>query len=62
MKRPADQIALPLDWPQTEGETRFIVSDANREAFEHFRRWSMWPVRATILTGPRRSGRTRPSR
>ena len=58
MKRPADQIALPLDWPQTEGETRFIVTDANREAFEHFRRWTMWPVRATILTGPRRSGRT----
>jgi chromosomal replication initiation ATPase DnaA len=58
MKRPADQIALPLDWPQTDEETRFIVSEANREAFEHFRRWSMWPVRATILTGPRRSGRT----
>lgn len=58
MKRGADQIALPLDWPQTEGESRFIVSDANREAFDHFRRWSMWPVKATILTGPRRSGRT----
>jgi chromosomal replication initiation ATPase DnaA len=58
MKRPVDQIALPLDWPQTEGESRFIVSEANREAFEHFRRWTMWPVRATILTGPRRSGRT----
>ena len=58
MKRGADQIALPLDWPQTEGESRFIVSKANREAFEHFRRWTMWPVRATILTGPRRSGRT----
>jgi hypothetical protein len=37
--------------------SRFIVSDANREAFEHFRTWSMWPVKATILTGPRRSGR-----
>jgi chromosomal replication initiation ATPase DnaA len=58
MKRPADQIALPLDWPQTDEDTRFIVSEANREAFEHFRRWSMWPVRAAILTGPRRSGRT----
>ena len=58
MKRGADQIALPLDWPQTDGESRFIVSDANREAFEHFRRWTMWPVRATILTGPRRSGRS----
>jgi hypothetical protein len=58
MRRGADQIALPLDWPQTEGESRFIVSDANRDAFEHFRRWTMWPVRATILTGPRRSGRS----
>ena len=58
MKRGADQIALPLDWPQTEGESRFIVSAANRDAFDHFRRWTMWPVRATVLTGPRRSGRT----
>jgi hypothetical protein len=58
MKRAADQIALPLDWPQTEGESRFIVSDANRSAFDHFRNWSLWPVRATVLTGPRRSGRT----
>lgn len=58
MKRGADQIALPLDWPQTEGESRFIVSEANREAFEHFRKWTMWPVKATVLTGPRRSGRT----
>jgi hypothetical protein len=58
MKRGADQIALPLDWPQNDGESRFIVSGANQEAFEHFRKWSMWPVRATILTGPRRSGRS----
>ena len=58
MKQGPDQIALPLDWPQTEGDARFIVSDANREAFDHFRRFSMWPVKATILTGPRRSGRT----
>jgi len=58
MNEGPDQIALPLDWPQSEGDARFIVSDANREAFEHFRHWSMWPVRATILTGPRRSGRT----
>jgi Bacterial dnaA protein len=58
MKQGPDQIALPLDWPQSEGDARFIVSDANREAFEHFRKWSIWPVKATILTGPRRSGRT----
>lgn len=58
MKRASDQIALPLDWPQNEGEARFIVSDANRDAYDHFRKWSMWPVKATILTGPRRSGRS----
>ena len=58
MKPPTDQIALPLDWPQSDGDARFIVTDANAEAFEHFRKWSLWPVKATILTGPRRSGRT----
>lgn len=58
MKQGPDQIALPLDWPQSEGHARFIVSDANREAFEHFRHFSMWPVKATVLTGPRRSGRS----
>jgi len=58
VNRGADQIALPLDWPQTQGDTRFILGEPNREAFEHFRKWSMWPVKATILTGPRRSGRS----
>jgi chromosomal replication initiation ATPase DnaA len=58
MKQGPDQIALPLDWPHSDGDSRFIVSEANREAFEHFRKWSLWPVKATILTGPRRSGRT----
>ena len=58
MKQGPDQIALPLDWPQGTADVRFIVSDANREAFDHIRKWSMWPVKATILTGPRRSGRT----
>ena len=58
MKAGADQIALPLDWPQSGDERRFILSDANRDAFEHFRHWSMWPVKATVLTGPRRSGRS----
>ena len=58
MKRAPDQIALPLDWPQDEGESRFIVGAANQPAFEHFRQWSLWPVKATILIGPRRSGRS----
>lgn len=58
MKPPADQIALPLDWPQAQDDSRFILSEANERAFEHFRSWSLWPVRATMLTGPRRSGRS----
>lgn len=53
-----EQIALPLDWPQNQGESRFIVSEANRDAFDHFRTWSLWPVKATLLAGPRRSGRS----
>jgi chromosomal replication initiation ATPase DnaA len=58
MRQAPDQFALPLDWPQAAEEDRFLVSDANREAFDHFRHWSLWPVKATLLTGPRRSGRT----
>jgi len=58
VKQRPDQIALPLDWPQSDGDARFIISGANREAFDHFRKFSMWPVKATILTGPRRSGRS----
>ena len=58
MTRPVDQIALPLDWPHSGDAERFIMGDANRSAFDHFRKWSMWPVKATVLTGPRRSGRS----
>jgi hypothetical protein len=58
MSRQADQIALPLDWPQAEDDSRFILTEANAQAFEHFRGWSLWPVKATMLTGPRRSGRS----
>lgn len=58
MKPPLDQIALPLDWPQTAGDARFLAGEANRAAFDHFRQWSLWPVKASILTGPRRSGRS----
>ena len=58
MRLGPDQIALPLDWPLAADDDRFLVSDANRAAFDHFRHWSLWPVKATLLTGPRRSGRT----
>lgn len=53
-----NQIALPLNWPVADRDEDFLVSDANRAAFEHLTRWSMWPVAATLLTGPRKSGRS----
>ncbi|WP_265570601.1 HdaA/DnaA family protein [Sphingomicrobium nitratireducens] len=53
-----DQIALPLDWPQGRDAARFIPSPANAQALDHLERWSLWPVKATIITGPRRSGRS----
>lgn len=39
-------------------EEDFLVSDANRVAYEHLTRWSLWPVMATLVTGPRKSGRS----
>ena len=53
-----DQIALPFQWPAEEDERDFIISDANRLAVKHLEHWSLWPVMATVLTGPRKSGRS----
>jgi hypothetical protein len=53
-----NQIALPLDWPVADRDEDFLVSSANQAAFDHFKRWSLWPVMATLLTGPRKSGRS----
>ena len=52
------QIALPLDWPVADRDEDFLLSESNRIVFDHFRRWSTWPVMATLLTGPRKSGRS----
>ena len=53
-----NQLALPLDWPAAEGEGSFVVGAANADAVRHLGHWSLWPVMATILTGPRKSGRS----
>jgi hypothetical protein len=52
------QIALPLDWPAGADERDYIVSEANKPLIRHLEHWSLWPVMATILTGPRKSGRS----
>jgi hypothetical protein len=53
-----DQIALPFDWPAPEVAESFIVTDSNRVAVEGIESPARWPVRAAILTGPRKSGRS----
>jgi hypothetical protein len=53
-----NQIALPFDWPADEDAQSFIVTDANRDAVTHLDRWGTWPVAATLLVGPRKSGRS----
>lgn len=52
------QIALPFEWPVADRDEDFLISEANRHAFDHFKSWSTWPVMATLLTGPRKSGRS----
>ena len=52
------QIALPFEWPADEHERDFIISDANRLVARHLDHWALWPVMATIITGPRKSGRS----
>jgi hypothetical protein len=53
-----NQIALPLDWPVADNDADFLVGEPNRLAVEHLGRWSLWPVPVSLLTGPRRSGKS----
>lgn len=52
------QTALPLDWPAAAARDDYLVSEGNRALARHLDHWALWPVMATILTGPRKSGRS----
>jgi hypothetical protein len=52
------QFALPLSLPDDGGDDAFIVDESNAEAVRHLEHWQHWPVRVTLLTGPRKSGRS----
>lgn len=52
------QFALPLDWPAGQTDQDYLVSDANRPVVRHLEHWALWPVMATMLAGPRKSGRS----
>lgn len=52
------QIALPLDWPDSGRADMFIVDESNTDAVKHLDHWELWPVQTSLLTGPRKSGRS----
>lgn len=52
------QAALPFEWPAGDEAQDFIIGDANAAVVRHLDHWGTWPVMATILTGPRKSGRS----
>jgi hypothetical protein len=52
------QLGLPLDWTAAETEGDFLVGSSNELAWRHLERPALWPVAATLLTGPRKSGRS----
>jgi len=52
------QPALPLDWPADEADDSFIVTACNAAAVRHLSSTATWPVPATLLVGPRKSGRS----
>ncbi|RJT21103.1 chromosomal replication initiator DnaA [Chakrabartia godavariana] len=52
------QIGLPFDWPAQEDQSDFIVTPSNDAAVRHLDRWGGWPVRAGLLVGPRKSGKS----
>jgi hypothetical protein len=56
------QIALPLAWPAEPGDDAFLVSPSNARAVHALDHWGTWPVRAGLLVGPRKSGRSLLSR
>ncbi|GGI93908.1 regulatory inactivation of DnaA Hda protein [Polymorphobacter multimanifer] len=53
-----EQPALPLNFAPRLGEADFIVSDANRAAFEWLARPEAWPMPRVVLVGPEGSGKT----
>lgn len=53
------QMALPLDWTNTRDDSGgFLVSPCNAEAVRHLEHSATWPVRTSVLIGPRYSGRS----
>ncbi|WBH16560.1 HdaA/DnaA family protein [Sphingomonas radiodurans] len=52
------QIALPLAWPADPRDDEFLVTASNARAAHALDHWATWPVMASLLVGPRKSGRS----
>ncbi|WP_174297897.1 HdaA/DnaA family protein [Sphingomonas bacterium] len=52
------QLALPFVWPAGPGEDAFLVTASNARAVAMLDDHRRWPVRAALLVGPRKSGRS----
>lgn len=52
------QLALPLGTVAGAADDLFLVSDSNAAAIEMLENWREWPVRAALLVGPAKSGRS----
>lgn len=52
------QLALPLEWPADPQGDEFLISPSNAAAVQLIEHWVTWPVRAALLVGPRKSGRS----
>lgn len=52
------QLRLPLDPPPGAREDRFLIGEGNARAVQILERWATWPVKAAIICGPRKSGRS----
>lgn len=53
-----NQIGLPFAWPAADEDRDFCRGAANADAVRHLEHRGLWPVMATLLTGPRKSGRS----
>lgn len=56
------QIALPLGWAADPRDETFLIGPSNARAAHLLEHWGAWPVKAALLTGPRKSGRSRLAR
>jgi chromosomal replication initiation ATPase DnaA len=53
-----EQFDLPLPKPAVNREDEFLVSESNARVIQAIEHWGAWPVMASLLVGPRKSGRS----